>query len=128
MGNHLPSDGGLYGRITGLFVGEVLQRQVSLNGRIIRLEAIYEVQAGEHSFTALVRGGTGETKAGEPASVSGAALLDGVILAGWRTGSRVHAEFQTTTPSSTTEVGCPGAPAGKTCFQGTIHIERDSEE
>jgi hypothetical protein len=29
--------------------------------------------------------------------VSGAALLDGVILAGWRTGARVHVEFQTKT-------------------------------
>lgn len=116
------------GDVTGVFVGEVFQRQVSFNGRIIRLEAMYEVQAVEQSFTAPVRGGTGETKAGEPASVTGAALLDGVILAGWRTGSRVHVEFQTFTPSSPTDVACPGAPAGKTCFSGTIHIERDSAD
>ena len=44
------------GDIPGKFVGEVLQRQVSLDGRIIRLEAIYEVQSGRHSFTALIRG------------------------------------------------------------------------
>ena len=37
------------------FVGEVLQRQVSVNPNlngIIRLEAIYEVQDGDRSFTA----------------------------------------------------------------------------
>ena len=116
------------GDVAGDFVGEVFQRQVSLNGRIIRLEAMYEVQAGDHSFTALIRGGTGETKSGEPASVSGAALLDGVILAGWRTGARVHVEFQTMPAPSPTESGCAGAPAGKTCFQGTIRIERDPKD
>ena len=52
------------------FVGEIFQRQVSQRqadncylpapncGRIIRLEALYEFHAGDHSFTALIRGGT----------------------------------------------------------------------
>jgi len=57
----------------------------------------------------------------EPASVSGAALPDGVVLAGWRTGARVHVEFHTTT-------SCLDAPDARTCFQGTIHIERAPEE
>jgi hypothetical protein len=103
------------GDIHGDFVGEVLNRQVSLNGRIILLEAMYEVQAGAHSFTALISGGTGETKSGEPASASGAALLDGVILTGWRTGEKVHVAFRTTT-------NCPGAPTAGPCFQGTITV------
>ena len=38
-------------------------------------------------FTALIRGGT---NSGGRAS----ALLDGVILAGWRTGARVQVELQ----------------------------------
>lgn len=103
------------GDVDGAFVGEVLNRQVSLNGRVIWLEAMYEVQAGDHSFTALIRGGTGETRAGEPASVSGAALMDGVVLSGWRTGAKVHVAFQTTT-------NCLGAPTPGTCFQGTITV------
>ena len=53
----------------------ILQRQVSQRqadacylpapncGRIIRLEAIYEIQAGDHSFTALIRGGRAATPA-----------------------------------------------------------------
>jgi hypothetical protein len=109
------------GDVPGVFAGEVFQRQVSRDGRVIRLEAVYEVKAGDRSFTALIRGGTGETKPGEPASVSGAALLDGVILAGWRTGARVHVEFQTKT-------NCAGAPDARTCFEGTIHIGRASED
>ena len=103
------------GAVQGTFVGEVLQRQVSVNpnlNSIIRLEAIYEVQDGDRSFTALIRGGTN--------GVTGAALLDGVILAGWRTGAPVHVEFQTI-PGTT---GCVGAPLGATCFQGTIHVGR----
>ena len=107
------------GDVPGHFVGEVLQRQVSSDLRIIRLEAIYEVQAGDRSFTALMRGGSG-AKTGEQASVTGAALLEGVILSGWRTGTRVHVAFQTM-------ANCAVAD-GRTCFQGTIHVGGASEE
>ena len=106
------------------YVGEVLQRQVSQLqaencfqpapncGRIIRLEALYEVHNGNRSFTALIRGGTsGDT---------GAAILDGTILFGWRVGAPVHVEFQTVLGTT----GCVGAPLGANCFQGTIHVGR----
>ena len=109
------------GDVDGAFVGEVLNRQVSLNGRVIALDAMYEVQAGDHSFTALIRGGTGETKAGQPASVSGAALLDGVVLSGWRTGANVHVAFETF--QGPTECFAAPNPAG-TCFKGTITVGR----
>ena len=88
------------------FAGEVLERQVSTNGRVNKLEAFYDVVDGDRSFTALVHGGTDVQ--------TGAALLDGVILAGWRTGDRVHVQFQVMT-------NCVGAPLGR-CFQGTIQI------
>jgi hypothetical protein len=104
------------GAVPGIFVGEVLRRQPSANpalkGGIIKLEAIYEVHDlnGDHVFTALIRGGTN--------AATGAALLDGVVLAGWRTGAPVHVEFETI-------VGCAGAPTPTTnCFVGTIHIGR----
>ena len=61
--------------------------------------------------------------AGKPATrdaALGAALLDGVILAGWRTGAHVHVEFQKIS-------SCAGKPAGP-CFEGTIHIERAPKE
>ena len=99
--------------LTNKYVGEILQRQVSanpaLNG-IVRLEAVYEFHLGDNFFTALIRGGTN--------NVTGKAQLDGVVLAGWRTGASVHVEFDTI------PTGCVGAPAGKTCFVGTIHIGR----
>ena len=102
------------GDVPGVFVGEVLQRQVSVNpnlNSIIRLEAIYEVHDANGSlFTALIRGGTD--------GVTGAALLDGVILAGWRTGAPVHVEFETIA------TGCVGAPPATACFEGTIHVGR----
>jgi hypothetical protein len=103
------------GETTNKYVGEILQRQVSVNpalNSIIRLEAIYEIQNGDQSFTALIRGGTN--------NLTGAALLDGVVIAGWRTGASVHVKFDTI-PATT---GCVGAPAGKTCFRGTIRVER----
>lgn len=100
------------GDVAGDFAGEVLQFQESGNRRIIRLEAMYEVQAGNRSFTALIRGGQNNE--------TGRAILDGVILGGWRTGARVHVEYEVMTD-------CTGAPAGL-CFQGTIHIERSSRD
>ena len=94
----------------GSFAGEVLERNVTTNvsitPSITKLEAIYEVVDGDRSFTALIQGGTNNQ--------TGAALLEGVILAGWRTGDRVHVAFQTMT-------NCLGAPLGR-CFQGTIQI------
>jgi len=112
----------------GDFVAEVLGRQAStpctaldppctpdipVTGSIVALHAIYEVQVGENSFTALIQGGRNRV-------TGGVALLDGVILAGWRTGAQVHVAFQTMT-------NCAGAPAG-TCFHGVIRIERVPEE
>ena len=103
------------GDVAGDFVGEVLDRRVSTTGavtaQIVALDALYEVQAGDHSFTALIQGGQN--------NVTRKALLEGVILDGWRTGARVHVEF--------TVIGsCAGKPAGP-CFEGTIRILRDSD-
>jgi hypothetical protein len=100
------------GDVIGDFSGEVLQIQESGNRRITRLEAMYEVQAGDRSFAALVRGGQ--------ENETGRAILDGVILSGWRTGARVHVECEVMTD-------CAGAPAGF-CFQGAIHVERPSRD
>jgi hypothetical protein len=73
---------------------------------------MYEVVDGDRSFTALIRGGQ---------NAAGAGLLDGVILTGWRTGARVHVEFQKHLAS---EGGCVGAPFNTTCFEGIIHVGR----
>jgi hypothetical protein len=73
---------------------------------------MYEVVDGDRSFTALIRGGS---------NPAGLGLLDGRILAGWRTGAPVHVAFQRYLAS---EGGCVGAPVGKTCFVGVIHVGR----
>ena len=100
--------------LVGSFVAELLWRQASLNGHVAGLEALYEVvdPNGDRSFSALIRGGS---------NAAGLGLLDGVILAGWRTGARVHVEFQRYlaipgVPS------CDGAPVNKNCFVGSIHV------
>ena len=96
----------------GSFGAEVLWRQASVNGHVAGLEAMYEVFDGDRSFTALIRGGS---------NPAGLGLLDGVIMAGWRTGARVHVRFQRYLPS---EGGCAGAPADKNCFEGVIYVGR----
>lgn len=104
------------GDVAGTFAGEVLQSQLSVDGAIRRIEAVYEVQAGDQSFTALIRGG----RTNDP----GDAILDGVILAGWRTGATVHVEFKVIPAPSPLDPACYGVPAGLTCFQGTISVGR----
>jgi hypothetical protein len=123
-------DGIARGRVAGRFAAEVLERQsttfTTLRNRLTRLEAVYEVQTeacvsspeicgldGDRSFTALIRGG-------QDAAASG--RLEGVILAGWRTGAPVHVEFERHIPSTSTEFACPDAPINQVCFQGTLQI------
>ena len=104
---------------TGDFVGEVLDHRLSTPGTVTvpinALEAIYDVQAGEFSFIALIRGGTNGT--------TGRGLLDGVILNGWRTGARVHVEFR----QISTCFDRAGNQHGP-CFRGTIRILPDSDD
>jgi len=90
----------------GSFSAEVLQNQTSAIDGIGLIEAVYKVTDGPHSFTALVKGGTNNT---------GLGLLEGVILDGWRTGSRLGVQFH----RSTTE--CP--PGVALCYVGTIRID-----
>ena len=97
----------------GVFAGEVLSAKPTTNPAITSitsLEAVYEVQAGPRSFTALIRGGQ--------SNVNRTAVLDGVILHGWRIGAQVHVEFDIIS-------SCEGKPAGP-CFRGTIRILPDS--
>jgi hypothetical protein len=99
--------------LPGSFNAEILWRQASVNGHAAGLTAMYEVVDGDRSFTAIIRGG----------STTAGGLLDGVIVAGWRTGARVQVAFQrygaiAGIPS------CEGAPINKTCFVGTIQVGR----
>ena len=113
----------------GQFVGEVLDREVStpctaspctpgttpptITGSIASLQAIYEVQAGEHSFIALIQGG----------STSLGGRLEGVIVSGWRLGAHVRVAFDTLS-SCTDRDGVAHGP----CFDGTIRVGRAPEK
>jgi len=103
----------------GSFVSEVLWRQASLNGHVTGLTAMYEVvdmdgDQWDESFTALIRGGQ---------NAAGLGLLEGVIMAGWRTGARVQVVFQRYLAIAGMP-SCEGAPINKTCFEGIIHVGR----
>lgn len=101
------------GNLDNKYFGELLQRQPTVNpavNAVARLEAVYEFHHGDDFFTALIRGGSN--------GVTGKAYLDGVVLAGWRTGASVHVEFDRIA------TGCVGAPAGIACFVGTVHVGR----
>ena len=115
----------------GNFVGEVLDRRAStpcsafvppctpgatpptISESIASLHAIYEVQAGEHSFIAIIQGG----------STSAGGRLDGVVVSGWRIGAHVRVAFDTLS-SCTDRDGVAHGP----CFDGTIRVERAPKE
>jgi hypothetical protein len=106
------------GDIAGTFVGEVLWGQTSQNRHVRGIEAMYEVYAADEdqSFSALIRGGQNE---------AGAAQFDGVILAGWRTGARVHVVYQRYPLTDPACADAGDAPPGTpVCFVGTIHVGR----
>lgn len=109
------------GAVPGVFVGETLQSQMSVNpdleGKVNRLEVVYEVQDqdGDRGFTALIRGGSNRVEL--------VGLFDGVILAGWRTGARVHVAWQRY-PASDPICLDAGAPPNLNCFNGTIYVGR----
>jgi hypothetical protein len=123
-------DGIARGRVAGTFVAEVLQRQstafTKLRNPLTRLEAVYEVQTeacvatpeicgldGDRSFTALIRGGQNAAASGR---------LNGLILAGWRTGAPVRVQFERRIPFTSAEFACEDAPIGKVCFEGILEI------
>jgi hypothetical protein len=109
------------GDVEGDFAGEMLARQESVDHRVVRLEATYEVEAGGRSFVALIRGGMGQRVSSEPVSLSGVGRLDGVVLSGGRAGAQVHVFFDTM-------YNCAGAPTTGKCFVGTITIERPDDD
>jgi hypothetical protein len=106
------------GDVVGTFAGQVLVNQTTdlvkklgplAGGDINVLQAVYEVQAGERSFRALVQGGYDVA--------TNKAHLEGMVLGGWRTGDTVHVEFKA--------LGCDPVQTnavGGTCFQGTITV------
>jgi hypothetical protein len=108
------------GDVEGAFAGEVFENVPSkrVPSLVSRLEVIYEVQAGDQSFTALLQGGQSKPEA---VGLGSTARLDGFILAGWRTGSRVHVEWV----AMQGPANCPSPPAGAgaLCFVGTITID-----
>jgi len=80
---------------------------------ITLLEAVYEVQAGDHSLRALVHGGYD--------AASNQARLEGTVLGGWLTGDRALVRFEAL-PCSQSHAGNQPNAAGGTCYQGTITI------
>jgi hypothetical protein len=119
--NSVNMEGVTGGAVRGVFVGETLQSQMSVNpdlkGKVNRLEVVYEVQEqdGDRDFTALIRGGSNR--------VEGVGLFDGVILAGWRTGARVRVAWQRYLASDPICLEA-GAPPELNCFKGTIYVGR----
>ena len=101
------------GDIVGKFGGAILQRTVDATGRFIHFTAIEIVIAPDPSmsFTAHVEGvQDNQTRTG---------VVDGRVVDGNLKGAHVHEEF--------TVISCTEAASG-TCFQGTVSVQRSSED
>jgi hypothetical protein len=100
------------GSVTGEFVGEVLEVYSTRDNNFLAIEATYGVYLRNRPFfTALIRDGQN--------NADGTAILDGVILGGWRTGAPVHVEFRVLD-------SCAGNPNQSgplaACLEGTILV------
>ena len=101
------------GDVPGTFAGAVLRRVPFDNGKIVQLEARYQVigQNAAHSFVAHIEGKqNNETQT---------AVFNGTIIEGWLLGAQVHLTYDRITP-------CP-AVGQPVCFMGVIRIMPGSE-
>ena len=105
--------GDVGGDIVGKFGGAVLERTVAPDGLSAHLTAVYIVISPDpaQTFTVHIEG-TSDLQTGN-------AVLDGRVVDGWLKRAHVHVEFKT--------INCTQAPNGR-CFQGTISVERRSED
>lgn len=94
------------------YAGEILSRIP--DGNFVYLKARYEVTdpRGDRSFKAVIEGTLDNT--------TGKAVLNGVVIEGWKTGAPVYVTFQRIAPCAFA-VG-PSVPG--VCFQGTIEIQK----
>ena len=92
----------------GTFAGEILNY---VPGPVItKIEALYHINGGVHTLTAHVFVTENE--------VTRRAVIKGVVTDGWLEGSQVHGHYNI--------ISCSQSPSG-VCFQGTLHIQGDSE-
>ena len=96
------------GDVPGDFAATVLERTPFDNGTIIHLRARYEVIADNaaRSFVAEIEGNQN--------TQTNAAVLNGSVVDGWRTGARVHVTFDVIRP-------CPQFNQS-VCFSGTLRV------
>jgi hypothetical protein len=102
----------------GTFAGEVLSDDLSVPGFWLA-NARYEFHGEKHSFIADVHVEENDTTT--PAT----AVVTGVITQGWLKGARLTGGY-TVVPVS--PIPTPGNVFGTLCFQGTLHIKKDSKD
>jgi hypothetical protein len=114
-----PAMAGNADGVRGAFTGTILQRSVSADGKIIHLRAQYVIDNTHrkgHSFTTVIEG--------DESLWTNTAVLSGVVTAGWKVGAPVLVHFDVLSPCTVAT-----APVGtRTCFKGTIYIERGSND
>jgi hypothetical protein len=101
---------------TGTYAGEILS--LSDDGTTTSIHALYHFNGKRHSFTADNQVAV--------ADATGIAVITGVVTEGWLKGSQVTGGFKTLIPC---DIPTPGNvyPDGR-CFQGSLHLERGSED
>jgi hypothetical protein len=96
----------------GIFTGEVLFRSVI--GGVTKIVAFYHFTGLKHSFTALVQVEATGSKAGSTA------VITGIVTEGWLKGHAVKGEY--------TVITCDHVGPSPNCFEGTLKIDRDSND
>lgn len=98
----------------GQFVGEILDLENT--AATTKIKALYHVNGGIHQFSADVHV--------TQDNVKGTGTIQGVVTDGWLKGARVEGRYQVISPCGI--INAQQGPFGDVCFQGILHLLRDS--
>ena len=100
----------------GTFTGEATITLQDAN--TTKIDAFYHINGGVHQFTAQ--------NSITQNNLTGTAKIKGVVTDGWRTGVKVHGEYQVIYPCGL--INAQLGVAGDVCFQGTLEIGEGSDD
>ncbi len=114
-----PNMAGVVGGVVGpgSFAGEILSLSTTPDGTTTNIEALYHMNGSRHSFTAHVFV--------TQDNVTGTAVINGGVTAGWLKGAPVAGEY---TVMPVCPIPTPGNSMGTLCFQGTLQVLRGFEQ
>lgn len=109
----LPNMAGVGGGAIGpaSFTGEIVD--LTVEGNMEYVEAVYHFKGARHSFTAHINATQNDTL--------GTGTITGRVTEGWQKGATLRGEYNVLAECP---IETPGNGMGTLCFQGVLHLHR----